>query len=100
MGSYLGLLRWRERAFLAMSLERIISGCSRNRVCQERRLYRACGNEYPKLVEKAVGKDAEIQWLRERCALLDSLRGVALRHRYINEGRMLANMVGRKHRRR
>jgi hypothetical protein len=30
-------------------------------------------------------KDLEIAWLRERCALLDSLLGEALRHNYIDE---------------
>ena len=30
-------------------------------------------------------KDAEIARLRERCALLDSLLGEALRHKYIDE---------------
>ena len=42
-------------------------------------------NAYPKLVEREPEKDAEITRLRERCALLDSLLGEALRHKYIDE---------------
>jgi hypothetical protein len=36
-------------------------------------------------VELAAEKNAEITRLRERCALLDSLLGEALRHKYIDE---------------
>jgi hypothetical protein len=42
-------------------------------------------NAYPGLVEREAEKDAEITRLRERCALLDSLLGEAIRHKYIDE---------------
>jgi hypothetical protein len=42
-------------------------------------------NAYPKFVELAAEKDVEITRLRERCALLDSLLGEAIRHKYIEE---------------
>jgi hypothetical protein len=44
----------------------------------------AC-NSHPKLLELAAEKDQELARLRERCALLDSLLGEALRHKYIDE---------------